>query len=256
MNREEWGTKLGLIFAMSGTAIGLGNFWRFPYQAGIHGGGAFMISYFVLILIIGIPIMLVEWGIGRNGGRYGHGTLGPMMYLQARNKIAPKNAAIIGAAVGMLGFAICLLVTSYYNHIIGWSLGYSVMELTGAYGIHDTAVSTGDIFNDYLMNPAFGFIFWAIAVGASAFSVMGGIKNGIEKWAKILMPALFILGIFLVFRSLTFGAPVNPDWTALKGLNFVWEPNWSNFSWTAVLAAAGQIFFTLALGQGLSLIHI
>ncbi|QIB25951.1 sodium-dependent transporter [Caloranaerobacter azorensis] len=247
-NRENWGSKIGLILAMAGNAIGLGNFWRFPYQAAKNGGGAFLIPYFIALIMIGIPVMLVEWNLGRYGGKYGHGTLGPMVYLQAREGTSPKNAAIIGALSGALAFAVTLLVNSYYNQIIGWTLGYSYLSVTGGY--MDTAKSTGDIFVNYIQSPQI-FIFWLLALLGLALAVTRGVQKGIESWAKLMMPVLYIFGIILAIRALTLGSPINPDWSSLKGLNYIWNPDFTKLNWKASLAAAGQIFFTLSIGMGI-----
>lgn len=248
-SRENWGSKIGLILAMAGNAVGLGNFWRFPYQAASNGGGAFMIPYFAALIMLGLPLMLVEWNMGRYGGKYGHGTLGPMVYLQAREGTKPKNALILGALCGAFAFAVTLLVNSYYNHLIGWTLGYSFLSLTGGYA--DKAKATGDIFVGYIQNPSMVFTFWIIALGGLAFAVMRGVQQGIEAWAKIMMPVLYVFGIVLAIRSLTLGSPANPDWSSLKGLNYIWNPDFTKLSWTAALAAAGQIFFTLSIGMGI-----
>lgn len=100
-NRDQWGSKIGLILAMAGNAVGLGNFWRFPYIAATNGGGAFMIPYFFALIVIGLPTMLVEWTIGRYGGAHGHGTVGPMVYIQAKKAISPKKAIILGSVCGL-----------------------------------------------------------------------------------------------------------------------------------------------------------
>ncbi len=247
--REHWGTKLGLVLAMAGNAIGLGNFWRFPYQAAKNGGGAFMIPYFAALLFLGIPLMLVEWSLGRYGGRYGHGTLGPMIYLQSRKRIKPRIALVIGAISGMLAFGVTVLVNSYYNHIIGWTLGYSYMSLRGTYMSPET--STVDVFVNYLTTPGLVIFFWIVTLALLAFAVMRGIQKGIEAWAKVMMPLIYIFSIALIIRTLTLGAPVNPDWTPFKALNFIWEPKWTELNFNAALAAAGQIFFTLSLGMGI-----
>ncbi|WP_069649048.1 sodium-dependent transporter [Caloranaerobacter ferrireducens] len=247
-NRENWGSKIGLILAMAGNAIGLGNFWRFPYQAASNGGGAFLIPYFAALIMIGVPVMLVEWNLGRYGGKYGHGTLGPMVYLQAREGTNPRNAAIIGALSGALAFAVTLLVNSYYNQIIGWTLGYSYLSVTGGY--MDAAKSTGEIFVNYIQSPKV-FIFWILALLGLALAVTRGVQKGIESWAKLMMPVLYVFGIILAIRALTLGSPVNPDWSSLKGLNYIWNPDFSKLNWTAALAAAGQIFFTLSIGMGI-----
>jgi neurotransmitter:Na+ symporter, NSS family len=249
--RENWGSKLGLVFAMAGNAIGLGNFWRFPYLLAKNGGGAFMVPYFAALILFGIPLMFVEWNLGRQGGKYGHGTVGPMVYLQAREGIRPKVAAVLGATAGMMAFAVTILVNSYYNHIIGWTLGYSFESMTGAY--MDKAVSTGAHFVAYIQSPAKVFLFWIVALGFLAFAVTRGIQKGIETWAKFMMPTLYVFGIILIIKTLTLGAPVaaHPDWTPIAGLSFIWQPRWSELTWSGALAAAGQIFFTLSLGMGI-----
>jgi len=248
VKRDSWGSKLGLILAMAGNAIGLGNFWRFPYQAAKNGGGAFMLPYFIALIFMGIPLMFVEWNLGKTGGRYGHGTLGPMVYLQAREKLRPKSALWFGVLAGGLAFSVVVLVNSYYNQIIGWTLGYSWLSLTGGYA--DKAKSTVDVFLDYIGSPV-NMVFWVISLGALAFAVMRGIQKGIEAWAKIMMPLIYVFGIVLIFRTLTLGSPVNPDWSPIKGLEFIWTPRWADLNWGAALAAAGQIFFTLSLGMGI-----
>lgn len=247
--RENWGSKLGLVLAMAGNAVGLGNFWRYPYLLGKYGGGAFMVPYLAALFFIGIPLMLVEWNQGRYGGKYGHGTLGPMVYLQAREGMNVKGAAIVGGLAGMIAFAVTILVNSYYNHIIGWTLGYSFLSITGGY--MDKSIDTAKFFANYIQNPAYVFTFWIIGLACLGYAVMRGIQKGIEAWAKVMMPALYLFGIILIIRTLTLGAPVQPDWTPLKGLNFIWTPRWNELNWTGALAAAGQIFFTLSIGMGI-----
>lgn len=246
--RENWGSKVGLILAMAGNAVGLGNFWRYPYQAASNGGGAFMVPYFVALIFMGIPLMFIEWNLGRTGGRYGHGTLGPMVYLQAREKAKPRNAALIAALAGALAFSVVVLVNSYYNQIIGWTLGYSWMSLTGGY--MDKSVSTVDIFVNYISTPS-NLIFWIISLGLLAFAMTGGIQKGIEVIAKIMMPSIYVFGAILIVRTLTLGTPVNPDWSPIKALDFIWSPRWQDLNFKAAMAAAGQIFFTLSLGMGI-----
>lgn len=247
-SRENWGSKIGLILAMAGNAVGLGNFWRFPYVAASNGGGAFMIPYFFALIVIGMPLMLVEWSLGRYGGKHGHGTMGPVMYVQAKQAMAPKKAIIVGSLAGMIAFGVTILVNSYYNQLIGWSLGYTFNSLTGGY--MDMSVSTGEFFGSYIQNPV-NLVFWIIALLILAFAVMKGIEKGIESWAKIMMPILYVFGIILGVRALTLGSPVNPDWSSLAGLNFIWNPDFSQLTWSSAIAAAGQIFFTLSLGMGI-----
>ena len=245
-NRDQWGSKIGLILAMAGNAVGLGNFWRFPYIAATNGGGAFMIPYFFALIVIGIPIMLVEWSIGRYGGAHGHGTVGPMIYLQAKKAVKPKTAIILGALAGAIAFGVTLLVNSYYTHIIGWSLGYAVESLLGGYvGVDGTT-----FFVNYITDPKM-LIFWVISLALLGWAVMKGVSEGIEAWAKVMMPAIYVFGIILAVRAVTLGAPVNPDWSSMKGLNFVWNPDLSQLTSASIVTATGQIFFTLSLGMGI-----
>lgn len=247
--RENWGSKLGLILAMAGNAVGLGNFWRYPYQAAKNGGGAFMLPYFGALILMGIPLMFVEWNLGRYGGKYGHGSLGPMVYLQAREGISPKVAAILGGLAGAIALGVTVLVNSYYNHIIGWTLGYAFQSITGGY--MDATISTGQFFENYVQSPVMVFTFWIITLVILGLAVSGGIQKGIELLAKFMMPTIYIFGTILIVRTLTLGSPVNPDWSPIAGLNYIWSPRWDQLSWTAALAAAGQIFFTLSLGMGI-----
>ena len=245
-NRDQWGSKIGLILAMAGNAVGLGNFWRFPYIAATNGGGAFMIPYFFALIVIGIPIMLVEWSIGRYGGAHGHGTVGPMIYLQAKKAVKPKTAIILGALAGAIAFGVTLLVNSYYTHIIGWSLGYAVESLLGGYvGVDGTT-----FFVNYITDPKM-LIFWVISLALLGWAVMKGVSEGIEAWAKVMMPTIYVFGIILVIRALTLGAPVNPDWSSMNGLNYVWNPDLSKLNSASIVTATGQIFFTLSLGMGI-----
>ena len=225
--RENWGSKIGLILAMAGNAVGLGNFWRFPYQAAKYGGGAFMIPYVMALILIGIPLMLVEWMMGRLGGRYGHGTVGFMIYIQSRDKIKPRRAIILGSICGMIVIGVTLLVNSYYNHLIGWTLGYSFLSATGGYS--DMSVTTSQFFVNYIQNPAYVFTFWIISLSCLAFAVTRGIEKGIESWAKLMMPALYIFGIILIYKALTIGSPVNPDWSAIKGLRLSLDSKMGRF---------------------------
>lgn len=248
-NRENWGSKLGMILAMAGNAVGLGNFWRYPYQAAKNGGGAFMLPYFGALILMGIPLVLIEWNQGRYGGKYGHGTLGPMIYLQAREGVSPRMAAIIGGMAGALALGVTVLLNSYYNHIIGWTLGYTFLSLTGGY--MDKAVDTGTFFVNYITNPTYVFTFWIMTIVILGVAVSGGIQQGIEKLAKFMMPTIYVFGIILIFRTLTLGSPVNPDWSPFAGLDYIWTPRWDQVNPIAAAAAAGQIFFTLSLGMGI-----
>lgn len=247
--QDGWGSKMGLILAMAGNAVGLGNFWKFPYMAAGNGGGAFMIPYFIALLLLGLPIMIMEWQFGRRGGENGENTIGPMIYLYARSGMKPKNALTLGAITGGLCFAITLLINSYYTHIVGWTLNYSMISFTGDY--MKIGTDTTSLFVNNISDPVRVFVFWIIVLIVLAFAVSKGISGGVEKWAKFMMPTLYIFAFILLIMALTTKTPVNPDWSALKGLDFVWNPDFSKLSWSSTMAGAGQVFFSLSIGMGL-----
>ncbi|WP_297549787.1 sodium-dependent transporter [Thermococcus sp.] len=248
--RDQWATKIGLILAMAGNAVGLGNFVRFPTQVAQNGGGAFMVPYFLALFFLGIPIMWVEWVAGRYGGKYGHGTLGPSYYLMARESLKPRSALIMGIISGMVAFAGVTLLNSYYLHLIGWSAAYTWFSITGAY----FGKNTGQFFSNYLSNHTEVFLFWGITIVTIAIAVGRGVSKGIEKWVKVMMPLLYIFAIIMVGYVFVLGSPIDPNWSTLDGFAFIWTPNWAylkaHFA-TVMLAAAGQIFFTLSLGMGI-----
>ncbi|PUA32799.1 MAG: Na+dependent transporter [Zestosphaera tikiterensis] len=248
--RERWATKLGLILAMAGNAVGLGNFWRFPYQLAKNGGGAFMIPYFIALLLLGIPIMWVEWVTGRFGGKYGHGVLGPTFYLMSRESVKPRTALIFGIIGGMLAFSVTTLLNSYYLHVVGWSVAYTYYSATGAYYGQNTVA----FFINHVNNLTAVLASWGLAVVLLAIATSRGVAKGIEAWNKVMMPLLYVFAVVLVARSLTLGSPVKPEWSSLAGLEYIWKPDFNTLSqnfFRISLAAAGQIFFTLSLGMGI-----
>ncbi len=252
--REQWGSRIGLILAVAGNAIGLGNFLRFPVQASSNGGGAFMIPYFVAFLLLGIPMMWVEWTIGRMGGAHGHGTTPGMLNLLWKK--APSKY------LGALGIVIPFVIVIYYNFIESWCLGFSWFSLTGKYFGHANREAMGHFLhgfqglesNEFFSSMVPILIFWVITIGLNFFFLYKGISKGIEVLAKYGMPLLFIFGIVLVVRVLTLGTPdpSAPELNISTGLGFIWNPDFGRLgSATVWLAAAGQIFFTLSLGQGI-----
>jgi len=252
--REQWGSRIGLILAVAGNAIGLGNFLRFPVQASSNGGGAFMIPYFVAFLLLGIPMMWVEWTIGRMGGAHGHGTTPGMLNLLWKK--APSKY------LGALGIVIPFVIVIYYNFIETWCLGYSWFSVTGKYFGHANQEAMGKFLrgfqgvetNEFFSSIVPILIFWTITIALNFFFLYKGISKGIEILAKYGMPLLFIFGIVLVVRVLTLGTPdpSAPELNIATGLGFIWNPDFGRLgSATVWLAAAGQIFFTLSLGQGI-----
>jgi NSS family neurotransmitter:Na+ symporter len=252
--REQWGSRIGLILAVAGNAIGLGNFLRFPAKAAANGGGAFMIPYFVAFLLLGIPMMWVEWTIGRMGGVKGHGTTPGMFHLMWKK--APSKY------LGALGIVIPFIIVIYYNFIESWCLGYSWFSVTGKYFGHANRDAMGKFLrgfqgvesNEFFSSLAPVLIFWAITIGLNFYFLYKGISKGIEILAKYGMPLLFIFGIILVVRVLTLGTPdpSQPEMNIANGMGYIWNPDFSRLGSASVwLVAAGQIFFTLSLGQGI-----
>lgn len=252
--RERWATKIGLILALAGNAIGLGNFLRFPRQAAEHGGGAFMIPYFVCLLVIGIPLVWVELSIGRLGGRHGRGhTAGMFEVLWAHP---------ISKYVGALGIFIPFVIACYYIFVSSWCLAYSMFSLSGSYfGLGSfEAVSRflagyqGVESNEHFASAAPAYGFFAVAFVLNVAILLGGIAKGIERLALWAMPMLFVFAAILAIRVLTLEPPAGagPDQTVLNGLGFVWNPDFGAIADPKVwLAAAGQIFFTLSVGWGI-----
>ena len=247
--RERWGTRIGLILAMAGNAVGLGNFLRFPVQAAQNGGGTFMIPYFVSFLVLGIPLMWIEWGIGRYGGRFGHGTV-PGMFdvLTDRRKWWAKYA-------GVLGLFMPFVVFIYYTYVVSWMLGFSFFSLTGAYfGLDEVEQMRGflasyqSLFDSSVHGGWIALLFFLVTLAFLGWVLSRGISGGIEKLALIGMPILFLFAFLLAARVLTLPPAES---TPLAGLNFIWNPEWGSLAEPKVwLAAAGQMFFTLSLGMG------
>jgi len=252
--RERWATRIGLVLAMAGNAIGLGNFLRFPTQAAQNGGGAFMIPYFISLLLMGLPLMWVEWTIGRRGGAYGHGTT-PGMFERLWHARAAKY-------LGMMGVLIPLAVALYYTYVESWTLGFAWSTLTGKLSaVGDEATATaflkgyqGVERNTFFSSIAPAYIFFLITFALNWYICHRGIVKGIELLAKVGIPTLFVLAVVLVVRVLTLGTPdpAQPTWNVSHGLGFIWVPDFARLSDASVwLAAAGQVFFTLSLGFGM-----
>lgn len=247
--QERWGTRIGLVLAMAGNAVGLGNFLRFPVQAAQNGGGTFMIPYFISFLLLGIPLMWVEWGIGRYGGRHGHGTVPGMFDLLTGRKT--KWAKYLG----VLGIVMPLVVFIYYTYVVSWMLGFSLFSLTGDYaglgGVDDMRayLSSYQTLGDPTHHAAWiPLAFFFITIAFLAWVLARGVSGGIEKLALYGMPVLFVFAFLLMARVLTLPAA---EASPAEGLNFIWNPNWGELGNARVwLAAAGQMFFTLSVGMG------
>jgi len=257
--RQSWGSKLGIILAVAGSAVGLGNFLRFPVQAANNGGGAFMIPYFISLLLLGVPLMWIEWSLGRYGGGFGHGTAPGVFH-----SMWEKNRFI--KYFGVIGIFGPLVIFIYYTYIESWTLGYSVLSVLGHYkGIEDQATMQSFLSayqglekNNFFSGLAPAYFFFLITFIANITVIYYGIRGGIEKLCKIAMPLLFVLGLIIMVRVLTLGAPnlSRPDWNSSNGMGFLWNPDLSALLKPKVwLAAAGQMFFTLSVGIGVILTY-
>ncbi len=222
--REQWGTRVGFIFAAVGSAVGLGNLWRFPHLTGSNGGAAFLIIYLIIIALIGITIMLSELAIGRAT---------QLNAVGAFKKLSKK-----WTFVGVMGVIAGFVILSYYSVIGGWSIGYMVRSLTGVF-----SGDTAELFGSFVSNTWEPLIWHAVFMGLTIGIVYNGIKGGIERASKIMIPALFIMLIIIIVRSLTLPG-------AAEGVAFYLKPDFSKVTGGTIMAALGQAFFSLSLGMG------
>ncbi|MCX5635198.1 MAG: sodium-dependent transporter [Planctomycetota bacterium] len=259
MAQQRWGSKLGIILAVAGSAIGLGNFLRFPVQAARNGGGAFMIPYFAALLLLGLPLMWIEWTIGRFGGGFGHSTA-PGMFHTLWN----KNRFI--KYFGVIGIFGPMVIFIYYTYIESWLLGYSFFALFGKYNACTTDQSMaaflqgyqGLVKNEFFSSIAPSYFFFLVTFSLNVLIIYFGINRGIETVCKYGLPILFVFGAVLVVRVFMLGTPdpARPENNIINGLGFLWNPDWSALKSAKVwLAAAGQIFFTLSCGIGVILTY-
>lgn len=227
MERETWGGKMGFWLAAAGSAIGLGNIWRFPYLTGANGGAAFVFIYLLIVLTIGFSVMLAEFTIGR------HTNLNAVGAFQ-KLKGGPWQIA------GWLGVIAGFVILSYYSVIGGWTIKYILSSFTG---MISTSTDSTSYFLSFIANGPQTVLYLAIFMAIVIFVVYRGVGKGIEDTCKILMPALFILLAILIIRAVTLPG-------ALAGINFYLNPDFSKVTGKTILAALGQAFFSLSLGMG------
>ncbi|MCG8470738.1 MAG: sodium-dependent transporter [Desulfobacterales bacterium] len=232
-SRDQFGSRIGFILASAGSAVGLGNIWRFPFVAGENGGAAFVLIYLLLVFAIGMPLMLSEFIVGRHG---------------AGNPVASLKRACgkSFAPLGIMGILACLIILSFYAVVGGWTIKYTLDALMGSLGT-DVA-SAGKAFGGFISSPfsviAFQFLFIAVSFGI----VVRGIQGGIEKFCTIFMPVLFVLLVVLAVRSLTLDG-------AMEGLLFYLKPDFSKVNSAMILSALGQAFFSLSIGVSVMLTY-
>jgi len=229
--RGGFGSRLGFILAAAGSAVGLGNIWRFPYMAAEHGGGAFVVIYLGFVILIGVPVMLAEFTLGRAARANPVG---------AFRKLAPRGA---WWAVGGLGVLTGFGILAFYCVVAGWTLSYLVRALGGGFSHSVGAAESEALFTSIIASPTETIGMTAVFLGMTALVVRGGIAQGIERASKILMPALFLILIVLAGRSLTLPG-------AERGIAFLLQPNFAAVRPETFLYALGQALFSLSLGMG------
>lgn len=228
--RAQFATRLGVIATTVGSAVGLGNIWRFPFEAGVHGGGAFLLIDLFFIFIIGVPVVCAEFIIGRHTGLNIRG---------AFRKLAPGKPWGI---VGYLGLLASILILSFYSVVAGWTLEYIFQSISGFGGVNSVAGLHGqfDSFATSDLRPAI----WTLAFLAINYFILArGVQKGIEKMSNIMMPLLFVILIVFCINSLRMDA-------AAEGLSFLFKPDFSQVTPAVMLSAMGQAFFSLSLGLG------
>ncbi|WP_100401426.1 sodium-dependent transporter [Bacillus sp. FJAT-42315] len=226
-NREQWSSRIGFILSSAGAAIGLGAIWKFPYVTGQSGGGAFLLLFILFTLLIGLPMLISEFIIGRGSGKEA---------VSAYKKLAPSSFWTVTGKLGVIG---CFLLLSFYSVVGGWVLTYTVMSLGGK--VIGNGADYGAMFGQITSSPMITIGGLAAFLLINIVVIASGIQNGIEKASKYMMPLLFIFFIVLVIRSLTLDG-------AMEGVRFFLQPDFSKITGEAVLYALGQSFFSLAVG--------
>ncbi len=226
--RENFSNRFGVLVAVAGSAIGLGNLWRFPYIMGKHGGGAFILLYLLFVIVICLPIMYSEMVIGRRAQANAYG---------AFRRLAPGS---LWTGAGVISILAPVVILGYYSVVGGWTLKYMQMALCGSFGRRE---NLDGLFGGFISSPGEPLLWHLGFLGLTALIVLGGIKNGIEKYSKILMPALFVMVILMAARAITLPG-------AGAGVEFLFRPDFSKLNGEVVLAAMGQAFFSLSLGMG------
>jgi NSS family neurotransmitter:Na+ symporter len=226
VNRGQWSSKIGFIFAAAGSAIGLGNIWRFPYVVGENGGAAFVLLYVLFVVLIGLPYMFAELALGRSSQKNPVGAI---------NSIKANSPWKL---VGLLGVLTGIGILSFYGVIAGWTFGYIFKMISGYVGE----------FGEFVSNPFMVLFLFALFMLITTMIVYGGVEGGIERWSKILMPVLFILLVGLIIYS-------NSLEGSGKGLAFYLQPDFSKITGRTMLAALGQAFFSMSLGMGLMITY-
>ncbi|HRW51864.1 MAG TPA: sodium-dependent transporter [Phycisphaerae bacterium] len=254
-SREQWGSRIGVILAVAGSAVGLGNFLRFPGQAAQNGNGAFLIPYFISFLVLGIPLAWAEWTMGRYAGIRGFNSAPGVFSVIWRNPISKY--------FGSIALLIPLIIYMYYVLIESWCLAYAFNYLSGGLKPGEPPEVYAGFFQKLVGSGADGALFdgsssliwfFAITFLLNFVLIYRGVTKGIETFCKIAMPLMVICALIVLVRVLTLGTPdpSKPDQSVIGGLGYMWNPDvsklWESGTW---LAAAGQIFFSMSVGFGI-----
>jgi NSS family neurotransmitter:Na+ symporter len=222
---------MGFILAASGSAVGLGNVWKFPYIVGENGGGAFVLVYLICIAVVGLPIMLAEFTLGRKT------SLNPVGAFQ---QLKPGTPWV---GIGFMGVLAGFLILSFYGVVGGWTLAYVVKAVTHSLDQFTNPADAGKFFGTFIANSGEVMFYHAVFMGLTIAIVIKGVHGGIEKACSILMPTLVVMLVILMIRALTLDG-------AMEGLKFYLYPDFSKLTGQSILLAMGQAFFSLSLGMG------
>ena len=228
--RINFGSKLGVVAAAAGSAVGLGNIWRFPYELGQYGGGAFLVIYLLCVVLLGMPVMMSGFVIGRMGQANTAGSF---------RKLAPGKKWWL---VGLMGVITSFLILGFYVVVAGWTLEYVVQAVGNQFSAKDSAALT-KVFTDFSTDTTRPLLWMTLFTAFTASIVYLGVKDGIEKSSKFLMPMLFLIIIALGIRAVTLPG-------GAEGLRFLFQPDFSKINSSVILSAMGQAFFSLSLGMG------
>ena len=229
--RDSFGSSFGVLVALAGSAVGLGNLWRFPYLVGQNGGAAFILIYLVFVCLLGLPILYAEFIIGRRSKASAR---------VAFQTLAPGEK---WGFVGIMAVLCCALILSFYSVVGGWGIAYMFKAFCFDF-TREGAEDISSLFSTFSTSPWRPIVCHTIFLSATAIIVISGVKNGIEKFSKVMMPVLFLIMIGIAIRSMTL-----PN--AAAGIDYLFKPDWSKVKADTFLAALGQAFFSLSLGSGM-----
>ncbi len=232
IGRSHWGSRAGFIFAAAGSAVGLGNIWRFPYMTGEHGGSIFVLVYLLAVAFLGLPIIIAEVLLGKTTQRNPVGA-----FKTAAGEKSPWQI------VGFIGILAAFVILSYYSVVAGWSLGFIYKSIAGVFEPGHSMEEVKKIFTSLTSSPSHQIFYHGIFTAVVIAIVAAGVQKGIQRWNEILMPALLFILIGLIAYSFTLPG-------AMPGIKFMLQPDFAKLTGASVLAAIGQCFFSLSLGMG------